>query len=106
LAFKNYVESSNPAGVFVWYSAAGGVFASSCHNGVSEETKNLTKVFSEGSGYKAFNDFNFYEITGDAVNWLAKEKIPAISILLTNHTDTEWDKNLAGIKSVFDYYSK
>ena len=39
-------------------------------------------------------------------NWLAKIKIPAISVLLTNHEDTEWDKNLAGIKALLQYYAK
>jgi beta-lactamase superfamily II metal-dependent hydrolase len=40
------------------------------------------------------------------VNWLAKKNIPAISVLLTTHQDTEWNKNLAGIKAMFAYYSK
>jgi uncharacterized protein YxeA len=106
LALKKYIETLKPASVIVWYSAAGGVYASSCHNGVLEETKDLIKVYSDASKYKAYNDFNFYEITGDMVNWLAKEKIPAISIVLTNHTDTELEKNLLGIKAVFDYYNK
>ena len=39
-------------------------------------------------------------------NWLAKNSIPAISVLLTNHTDTEWSKNLAGIQALLTYYGK
>lgn len=105
-AIKNYVETKSPSAVIVWYSAAGGVFASSCHNGVSAGTASLTKTFAQASGYKAYQDFNFYEITGDMVNWLAKKEIPAISVLLTNHTDTEWAKNLAGIKAVLASYAE
>lgn len=105
-AMKNFVDSINPTAVIVWYSAAGGVFSSSCHNGVLPETKALTNVFAKASGYPAFEEFNFYEITGDMVNWLAREQIPAISVLLTNHTDIEWSKNLAGIQAVLNYYSK
>lgn len=33
-------------------------------------------------------------------NWLAKVGIPTISVLLTNHTDTEWSKNIAGVKAL------
>jgi hypothetical protein len=88
----------------VWYSSAGGVFASNCHNGILPETLTLTNTFAKASGYPAYNDFNFYEITGDMVNWLAKEEIPAISVLLTNHTDTEWTKNKAGIEAVLKQY--
>ena len=106
LAIKNYVEANKPAAVVTWYSAAGGVYASNCHNGVSAETNAITKKYATASGYPAFEDFDFYEITGDMVNWLAKGNIPAISVLLTNHTDTEWAKNKAGIEAILKYYAK
>jgi hypothetical protein len=106
LALKNYVETLKPEAVVVWYSAAGGVFSSSCHNGVLPETKTLTNTFAKASGYPAYEEFNFYEITGDMVNWLAKEKIPAISVLLTNHKDLEWSKNQAGIQALLKYYKE
>src|SRR3989338_46248 len=106
MAVKNYVESAKPKAVVVWYSAVGGVFSSSCHNGVLPETNTLTNTFAKASGYRAYEEFNFYEITGDMVNWLAKSKVPAISVLLTNHTDTEWTKNKAGIDALLGYYAK
>ncbi|MDP3965871.1 MAG: M14 family zinc carboxypeptidase [bacterium] len=105
-AVKNYVETSKPRAVVTWYSSAGGVFASSCHNGVLPETNTLTKKFADASGYPAYQSFNFYEITGDMVNWLAKQNIPAISVLLTNHTDTEWAKNQKGIDALLAYYAR
>jgi len=104
-ALKSYVESSKPAAVVVWYSSAGGVYASNCHNGVLPETKELTQIFAKASGYPAKEEFNFYEITGDAVNWMAKQNIPAISVLLTNHTDTEENKNIAGVKAVLESFT-
>ncbi len=106
LAIKNYVDANNPVGAVVWYSSAGGVFSSNCHNGVSAETLNLTNDFAKASGYPAYKEFNFYEITGDMVNWLAKENIPAISVLLTDHQNTEWSKNEAGIKAVFSHFAE
>ena len=39
-------------------------------------------------------------------NWLAKKEIPAISVLLTNHKDTEWTKNKKGIEALLRYYAK
>lgn len=106
LAIKNYVETNKPKAVVVWYSSAGGVYASSCHNGVSVETTAITKTFADASGYPAHQSFDFYAITGDMVNWLAKNNIPAISVLLTNHTDTEWTKNQKGVEAVLKYYSQ
>ncbi|MFA5745105.1 MAG: M14 family zinc carboxypeptidase [Candidatus Paceibacterota bacterium] len=105
-AIKNYIETKNPKAVVVWYSAAGGVYASSCHNGVLPETIILTDLYAKASGYSANGDFDFYETTGDIVNWLAKKEIPAISVLLTNHIDTEWTKNQAGIKAILSYYAE
>ncbi len=104
-AIKSYIEMNDPAAVVVWYSAAGGVFASNCHSGVSVETDALTTAFAKASGYPGHASFDFYETTGDMTNWLAKIGTPAISILLTNHTDTEWTKNLAGVKAVLEYYA-
>jgi hypothetical protein len=70
------------------------------------ETKTLTNLYAQASGYKANEEFNFYAITGDMVNWLAKNNIPAISVLLTNHTDVEWDKNKKGIDAILEYYGE
>jgi hypothetical protein len=105
-AIMTYVEAARPDAVVVWYSAAGGVYASSCHNGVLPETLTLTNTFAKASGYPAHQNFDFYEITGDMVNWLAKNNIPAISVLLTNHESTEWQKNQAGVQALFKYYTK
>jgi len=102
---RDYVNSNKPEAVVVWYSAAGGVFSSSCNSAISENTKNLTSLYAKASGYKAYDEFEFYDISGDPVNWLAKQNISAISVLLTNHTDIEWTKNLNGIKAMFKNYS-
>lgn len=105
-AIKDYAEARIPLAAVVWYSSAGGVFSSNCHDGVLAETEKITNLYAKASGYSAHKTFNFYEITGDMVNWFAKEKIPAISVLLTNHTDTEWSKNQAGIEALLRNYAQ
>ena len=105
-AVKSYVENHNLSAVVVWYSAAGGVYASSCGSGVLPETTSITNIYANASGYPAYQSFDFYETTGDMVNWFAKINIPAISVLLTTHTDTEWTKNLKGIEAIIQHYTK
>lgn len=105
-AIRDYVDSHSIKAAVVWYSAAGGVFASNCHKEVLPETKALMNTYAKASGYKAYESFNFYEITGDMVNWFAKKDIPAVSVLLTNHTSTEWDKNKAGIDAILATYKQ
>ncbi len=101
-AMRDYINAHDPEAVVVYYSAAGGVYASNCHDGVLPETLKLTNTYAKASGYPASEEFDFYEITGDMVNWLAKEKIPAISVLLTDHKNTEWEKNRKGIEALLE----
>ena len=105
-AIRTYIQNNHPAAVVVWYSAAGGVFASSCHNGILPETAELTDLYADASGYPAYQSFDFYAITGDMVNWLAKEGIPGISVLLTTHESTEWNSNKRGIEALLNHYAK
>jgi hypothetical protein len=105
-AIRDYVGDHRPSAVVVWYSAAGGVYASSCNNGVLPQTTTLVKTYADASKYPSYNEFNYYEITGDMVNWMAKLGIPAISVLLTDHVSTEWEKNRAGIEAVIANYTE
>ncbi len=105
-AIKQYVDANRPAAVVVYYSAVGGVFASNCRQGILAETLSLTNLYAEASGYRAYETFDFYAITGDAVNWLAKNNIPAISVLLTTHQDTEWSRNKLGVDAMLQYYAQ
>ncbi len=106
MAIKNYVESHSINAVVVWYSSAGGVYASSCGGDVSGETIAITGAYAKASGYPAYDSYDFYATTGDLVNWLAKKNIPAISVLLTTHKDTELAKNKSGLTALLQYYAK
>jgi murein tripeptide amidase MpaA len=102
---RTYINATQPNAVIVWYSAAGGVYSSNCKNGVLPETRALTNLFAQASGYPAHEEFDYYAITGDMVNWLAARNIPGISVLLTTHEGTEWAKNRAGIEAVLARYA-
>jgi len=103
-AVRDYIERHEPTAVVAYYAAAGGVYSSNCRRGVLPETSNLTNLYATASGYGANEEFDFYEITGDMVNWLASENIPAISVLLTDRTNTELSKNLRGIEAIIANY--
>jgi len=103
-AIRDYVVTNKPSAAVVWYSAAGGVFSSNCRNGVLPETSKITDLFAKASGYKAYDSFDFYATTGDMVNWLAKEGIPAVSVLLTTHDSPETSKNIEGFKALLNHY--
>lgn len=105
-AVRDYIMANEPAGVVVYYSAAGGVYSSSCRNGVLSETRTMTQQYATASEYPAYEEFDYYEITGDMVNWLAKEGIPGISVLLTDHQSTERARNIAGVEALINYIAE
>jgi len=105
-AVRDYIESAEPRAVVGYYSAAGGVYSSRCNNGILTETRELTNTYADAAGYGAYEEFDFYEITGDMMNWLASEDIPAISVLLTNHEEIEWEQNRAGVEAVLNRYAE
>ncbi len=105
-ALRDYVNENRPEAAVVLYSAANGVFASNCHNGPSDETLALVNTYADASGYPAFRSYDFYEITGDAANWLAKQNTPTISILLETHDDIEWEKNKRGVEALLGYLTE
>ena len=105
-AVKNYIETYSPTAVVFWHSQANAVYASQCGDGPLSETVNLMNLYADASGYKAVEVFDAYTVTGAADDWLATVGIPAVTVELKTHESIDWEKNLAGIKALFEYYSK
>lgn len=104
-AVRDYIESNEPVAVVAYYSAAGGVYSSNCHNGILAETRTITNLYANAANYGAHEEFDFYTITGDMVNWIASKNIPAISVLLSDHTHTEFSKNIDGVTALLNHYT-
>lgn len=106
VAIKNYIAAHKPTATVVWFSSEGKVYPSACNGTPNKESITLAATFANAAGYAVAPEFNAYDITGDMVNWMAKQNIPAISVLLTDYKNTEWDKNLAGVQAVISTYSQ
>ncbi len=85
-------------GVIFWHSAAAGVYAGGCKQRFAPSDA-LGKAYARGSGYPFQQAFTSYPITGDATDWLSAQGIPAVVVELSDHTRTEWERNLAGIQA-------
>lgn len=105
-AIKNYVQENKPAAVVAWYVSGGGVYASSCGNGILPETQTILDLYANASGYPAHKNFESYQVSGDMTDWFAKNGIPAIGVLLKTADKTEWSQNWAGINAILKYYSE
>jgi hypothetical protein len=104
-AIRDFVLTGKPSAVIFLHSQSNAVYASECTEGILPETKVLMNTYATASGYPAVDTFSAYAITGDAEGWLASLKIPAITVELKTHESTEWQKNLAGITALFEYYN-
>lgn len=104
-AFRDYIMSAQPKAVIAWYSSGNGTYAAACGS-ISAGTKALLTTYAKASGYPAHDTFSDYAVTGDMSDWVSKMGIPAVSVILTTHTNIEWTKNLAGIKAVLAQFAK
>ncbi len=104
-ALRDYVEGNNVKAAIVWFASEGKVYPSACATTPSNASVELAATFASAAGYPAEAEFDAYAITGDMVNWMAKQGIPAISVLLTDRQDTERVKNQAGLNAVLKQYS-
>lgn len=104
-AFRDFVFKEKPTAVVFWHSQSNAVYASECEDGIIPETRAIMNAYAQATGYKAVDVFDAYTVTGDSEGWLASIEIPAITVELSTHDTIEWDKNLAGVKALFDYYS-
>lgn len=105
-AFRDYVDEYNPNAAVVWFSSEGKVYPSACDSTPKRASVELAATFATAAGYPAEAEFDAYTINGDMVNWMAKEGIPAISVLLSDHQSTEWSKNLAGVEAILATYAE
>lgn len=100
IAFQTYIRDNQPEAVVAYYASAGGVYVSACDGKTLSLTSQLVDIYADASGYEANKIFDSYVTNGDLTNWLAKEGVPAISVLLTTYTGSEFDKNLKGINAL------
>lgn len=105
VAIRDFVSKEKPSTVVFWHSQSNAVYASQCNNGILPATLDIMNAYSRASGYPAIKTFDAYVTTGASDDWLASVGVPAITVELKTHDTIEWEKNLAGIKALFDYYS-
>lgn len=104
VSLRDYVLAHKPAAVLFWHSQADNVYASECEKGILPDTLTLMQTYARAGNYGAVASFDAYPVTGDAEGWLASQNIPAVTVELGSHTDSEWEQNLAATKAVFDLY--
>lgn len=106
VAIRDFVMAEEPDAVIFWHSQANAVYASECHDGVLPITLDIMNVYATAANYTAVESFEHYPVTGDAEGWLASIGIPAITVELSTHETTDWNRNVAGVKALIEYFTR
>lgn len=101
---RDYVATIQPTAVIFWHSQANTVYASECEAGIIPETLTIMDIYAEAAGYNTQATFDAYSITGDAEGWLASIGIPAITVEMSSHESTDWEKNIRGVTALLNHY--
>jgi len=104
MAIRSFVLENSPDAVVLWHSQANAVYPAECEGDILEETRDIMHAYANAAGYQALETFDDYEVTGAADGWLALLGIPALTVELQTHKTIEWERNLAGIEALFEYY--
>ncbi len=97
-ALADYILLTQPVAVLFYHSAAGGVFPGACEGDHGSQV--LGHIYGDAAGYPSDSTFDHYDVTGDASNWVDGQGIPAVTVELQSWTETEWERNYAGIMAV------
>lgn len=101
-AVKAYLEENNVIGAVVYFSAEGKVYPSACGGNPSAASTALAEAYGSAAGYGVGTTFDAYTINGDMVNYFAKVKVPAISVLLSAHGDSDTVMNRKGVTAMLE----
>jgi predicted deacylase len=91
---RDFLDDADVA--IFYHSMAGQIYVTSCAD--HPPSAELARVLSEATDY-AFSREGWvaYPVTGAIVDYLAHRGVAAVEVELTNKTDTEFDRNLAGL---------
>ena len=101
---SDYLLNLQPVVVIFLHSAADALYVSGC-DGIHAPSYTLAQVYGQASGYPINEVFDSYPITGDAGDWLTLQGIPSFTVELYSHESLDWERNLAGLSALLDYYA-
>ena len=98
---REFVVQEAPRAVIFLHSAVPGIFMGGCDGVTLPGAWELATLYADASGYPlATGGFTAYPITGDASDYLTRIGVPAFTVELNNHQETDFAQNLAGLQAV------
>ena len=108
-ALRDFILDVDAQAVVFWQArASGGLASPGACNSTPLVSARLAQVYGDAAGYNVadFEVLTDQEINGDGTNWLDSQTIPAITVLLPQYSDADWNNSLAGISAVMREYGR
>jgi eukaryotic-like serine/threonine-protein kinase len=108
-ALADLILAQNPRAVVFWQAMASGGLSSPGNCGArSQASESLARIYGRAAGYRVadFEQLTNQQINGDVTNWLDRQGIPAISVLLPTYSGADWENNRAAILAVLRAYEQ
>jgi hypothetical protein len=100
---RDYLVAQPPDAVIFYHSSLGIIAPGEC-DGLSPGKDWFPRLLSDATGYPV-RKFDYYEVTGDASNWLAKIGVPALVLELSTKDEPEFRRNLNGVIALECYFA-
>ena len=100
-SLNSFILEKKPAIVFTWHSRAGTVGGNNI--GFADT---LANIYAISSGYNYIDQWPYYEVTGSFTDAMRELTIPAVDIELSTYKNTEFKRNLKGVKAALKYISQ
>lgn len=93
-ALRDFVTAEEIDADPFYHSADGSVSVGVCSTNTAAAIA-LGGVVADVTDYRLYTSGSFFPMTGDATGYFNSIGVPAIEIELTDHTNIEWERNLA-----------
>ena len=103
-AISAYIQQIEPVAVLFYHSAAAGVYAGSC--GGDHGSGVMSQLYGQAAGYTYGQAFSAYPVTGTAATWVNSIGIAAADVELRTQSDTDFERNLAGIMALQEWLTQ
>lgn len=97
-ALRAFFLAHKPAAVVFYHSAVGAVYMGACGDHPAADW--MGDLLEKATGYPYQASFDYYEVSGDATDWLAERGIPAATVELYTRDSPEYERNLRGVQAL------
>ena len=102
---KNFIDENKPVAVLFWGARNGpGLVAPGACQAVSQVSAPLVHYYAIPAGHEFVANPEVQtnpDLAGDVSNWLDDQGIPAIFVLLPGFLEVDFERELAGVESLF-----